>query len=126
VSFTWLTISSSNEHLPHSMPMKTFQQLLKVSVLVDCPLRHAALFNPLQLQKITISANSVQATVDTIIAVSLCIMLHKSRTGFRQYMILLSLLISSSISATGQMSLSTNWLVVLLVRKIDMFILTSL
>jgi hypothetical protein len=29
--------------------------------------------------------NSIQAVVDTIIAVSLCIMLQKSRTGFRQW-----------------------------------------
>lgn len=66
------------------MQMKTFQDLLSINVSIRLVLLLETQFLRDDLQSLTITINALSAAADVIIATSLCILLHRQRTGFRR------------------------------------------
>lgn len=72
-------------HLIRSLRLKTYAQLAELKVCASLQPFLVESERPILLQSLSIAVNALAAAGDLIIAASLCIILHQSRTGFQRY-----------------------------------------
>ncbi len=65
--------------------MKTFYDLLRLTVRLLALANSYVLTTYRCLQNVTIVIDCASCAADILIAGSLCVLLHRSRTGFRRY-----------------------------------------